>query len=110
VGELVEALARGDAAAMAAQFEEDGTARDAAGAEHAKRDGGLSRLFARLVEGGGLTLRQGGAADDGRICALEYTLVKGRGHAVEPRAGLLVLERGDSALLRSVRIYGDLEG
>ena len=52
---------------------------------------------------------QGATADDGRTCAFEYTLTKMNGRPVAPQAGLAVYERGDSGLLRALRVYDDLE-
>ena len=52
---------------------------------------------------------KGARADDGRICALEYTVVRVRGKNVPPQAGLAVYERGETGLLRSVRIYEDVD-
>jgi hypothetical protein len=107
---LLDALAKGDVATIGAQFEEDGAVRDRHGAEHAKSGGALRTFFARLVEGGGLELERGGGADDGRTCALEFTLVKAHGASTAPRAGLMTFERGDSGLVRALRMYGELEG
>jgi len=113
VGDFLDGLAKGDIAAIAAAFEADGSVRDARGLQHAKKDGALRTFFDALVAGGafggGLELERGGSADDGRTCAVEFTLVKARGSNVPPQAGLLLFERGDSGLLRSARLYGDLE-
>ena len=113
ISDFLDALAKGDVAAIAAAFEGDGSVRDARGLRHAKCDGALRAFFDGLIAGGafggGLELERGGSADDGRACAVEFTLVKARGTDVTPQAGLLVFERGDSGLLRSARLYGDLE-
>jgi len=113
IGEFLVGLAKGDIKAIEAAFEADGSVRDARGLQHAKTDGALRTFFDTLVAGGafggGLELEAGGSADDGRSCALEFTLVKARGSDVSPQAGLLLFERGDSGLLRSARLYGDLE-
>jgi hypothetical protein len=113
VGDFLAGLAKGDIKAIEAAFEADGSVRDARGLSHAKGDGALRTFFDTLVAGGafggGLEIELGGSADDGRSCALEFTLVKARGSDVAPQAGLLLFERGDSGLLRSARLYGDLE-
>ena len=54
-------------------------------------------------------MQMGASADDGRICALEYTVTKVAGKSVTPQAALLVYERGDSGLLRWVRRYDDID-
>ena len=59
--------------------------------------------------GAGIEVLKGARADDGRICALEYTVVRVRGKNVPPQAGLAVYERGESGLLRAVRIYEDVD-
>jgi hypothetical protein len=113
VVDFLGALAKGDIAGITAAFETEGSVRDARGLRHAKKDGELRAFFDALIAGGafggGLELERGGSADDGRSCAVEFTLVKARGSSVTPQAGLLMFERGDSGLLRSARLYGDLE-
>jgi hypothetical protein len=109
------ALSRGDADAIVANFENAGTLRDAAGVTHAKdgQEGGAMRtyydkLFAHGADGEpGLTLLKGARADDGRTCALEYTVTRLHGRDVSPQPGLAVYERGESGLLRAVRLYHD---
>ena len=108
----IAALRKADIATLVAGFEADGTLREARGVEHAKT-AGLEEFYKKLVAAGasnaGVEILKGGAADDGRTCALEYTLVKIHGKDVPPQAALAVYERGDSGLLRSLRIYDDLE-
>jgi hypothetical protein len=110
----LDALSRGDAAGVVASFEQGGTVRTADGATHAKVDpdgGPLATYYAQLVRGergaGGLQIRNNARADDGRTCALEYTVLRFRGSEVPPQAGLAVYERGESGLLRTVRVYDD---
>jgi hypothetical protein len=111
---FLNALAKGDASAVAVTFQADGAVRDPRGLQYATRDDALAGYIDGLVAGGafgaGLEVQRGGAADDGRTCALEYTLVRARGRDVPPQAGLMIFERGDTGLLRAVRLYGDLEG
>ena len=59
--------------------------------------------------GTGIEVLKGARADDGRICALEYTVVRVRGKNVPPQAGLAVYERGETGLLRAVRVYEDVD-
>lgn len=111
----LQALAKGDVQGIIESFENGGTLRDAEGATHVKEDGGglrthYERLFAQAAgSGGGFELLKGARADDGRTCALEYTVVRVRGKNVPPQAGLAVYERGESGLLRAVRVYEDVE-
>ena len=110
------ALARGDVGAIVASFENGGTLRDAAGQTYAKgEDGGALRSYYEKLfsvegrPGPGIEVLKGARADDGSLCALEYTVVRVRGKAVAPQAGLAVYERGESGLLRSVRVYEDVD-
>jgi hypothetical protein len=110
---FLDALATGDTRAVVATFQHDASVRDARGLQHGAKGGALEAFVDGLVAGGafggGLDLRRTGAADDGRTCALEYTLVRARGRDVEPQPGLMLFERGESGLLSALRIYGDLE-
>jgi hypothetical protein len=108
----LEALAKADLDGIVNGFESEGMMREARGLQH-KKEGDLRDFYDKLLAGGafggGIELLKGGAADDGRTCALEYTLVKMCGRDVPAQAGLAVYERGDSGLLRSLRVYDDLE-
>jgi len=108
IDDHLAALAKADVAAVMASFETDGARREARGIEQ-KKGAGLEEAYRTLLRDGGVELLKGGSADDGRTCALEYTLVKLHGKTVPPQAGLAVYERGDSGLLRSLRVYDDLE-
>ncbi|MGH7270786.1 MAG: hypothetical protein ACREJ3_10185 [Polyangiaceae bacterium] len=116
----IAALARGDAAAVVASFETGGMLRDAAGQSYLKEgDGGpLLSFYEKLLSNvkspvkdpaTGIEMLKGARADDGKICALEYTVVRIRAKAVAPQAGMAVYERGDSGLLRAVRVYEDID-
>jgi hypothetical protein len=123
VAAQLDALSRADIGAILASFEEGATLRDAAGETHVKTgDGGPLRAYyeklcavtagadaARTARGAGIEVLKGARADDGRICALEYTVVRVRGKNVPPQAGLAVYERGETGLLRAVRIYEDVD-
>lgn len=108
VSDHLDALKSGDVEKVLASFEVDGTMREARGLEHSKAID-LKAFYTKLLGGSGVVILKGGAADDGRTCALEYTLVRMAGRDVPPQAGLAVYERGDSGLIRSVRVYDDLE-
>ena len=109
------ALAKGDVDALLAGFDADGSMREARGLEHSKA-AGLREFYVKLLAGAGkpneargVEVLKCGSADDGRTCAFEYTLVKLGGRNVSPQAALAVYERGDSGLIRSLRVYDDLE-
>src|SRR5258708_1462340 len=113
----LDALSRGDVAGIVASFQIGATLRDSAGGTHAcvSRRGALQASYQRLstpdgARGGGVLLLKGARADDGRTCALEYTVVRVRGKDVAPQAGRAVYERGESGLLRSLPVYEDVEG
>jgi hypothetical protein len=119
VATQLDALARGDLAGVLASFENGAILRDAAGRNHVKEsdDGGALRAYYEAqcpsngpkTKGAGVEVLKGARADDGRICALEYTVVRVRGKNVPPQAGLAVYERGDTGLLRAVRVYEDVD-
>jgi len=106
------ALRLGDPDALVVGFEADGALRDGAGATHARANGKLREFYVRLLQS-----ERGGndwvpivrsSADDGRTCAIEYETEKLRGDETAPKEGLLVFERGDNGLFRSVRLYDEV--
>jgi hypothetical protein len=106
----LEALGKGDAAALVASFEETGSLRDAQGVTHPREGDKLTGHYRKLFgDKPGIEVLKGARADDGRTCALEYTVVRVHGKAVPPQAGLAVYERGESGLLHAVRVYEDIE-
>jgi hypothetical protein len=109
----IAALSKGDLAGIVATFEPGGTLRDPAGDRFVREgDGGsLKALYERLFTPGGcgIEMLNGARADDGSTCALEYTITKVHGKDVPPQAGLAVYERGESGLLKTARIYDDVE-
>jgi hypothetical protein len=106
----LEALAKGNLDGILASFENDGTLRDAEGTSYAKEGGALRTHYERLLAGqAGVEVLKGARADDGRTCALEYTVVRVHGKPVPPQAGLAVYERGESGLLKAVRVYEDVK-
>ena len=118
VAAQLDALSRADIGGVLASFENGAVLRDAAGDTHVKtgEGGPLRAFYERLcgtatagARGTGIELLKGARADDGRICALEYTVVRVHGKNVPPQAGLAVYERGETGLLRGVRVYEDVE-
>jgi hypothetical protein len=112
----LEALARGDLDAIVAAFQNGAAVRDPSGSFHSRGDAGgaLRAYYEKLLQGSGgdrvgVEILKGARADDGRTCALEYTVVRVHGKNVAPQAGLAVYERGESGLLSAVRVYEDLQ-
>jgi hypothetical protein len=108
----VDALKRGEPAALVATFDSTGSIREASGERHTGEEGlrrFYERLFGGAAIGSGVEVLKAGAADDGRTFALEYTLVRSRGRDVPPQAGLALYERSDTGLIRELRVYDDSE-
>jgi hypothetical protein len=109
------ALAKGDVPAIVASFEIGATLRNPAGEVFTREaDGGTlqafyQRLFGAPAGGGGVEVLNGGRADDGSTCAIEYTIVKVHGKGVPAQAGLAVYERSENGLLKAARVYEDAE-
>ncbi|MBV9950007.1 MAG: hypothetical protein JOZ69_24410 [Myxococcales bacterium] len=120
------ALTRGDLAALVASFEHGASLRDSAGKTFVKDDGAGGALRAyyekvlvsrgrlrpsaeppRVPPAVGIDLAKGARADDGRTCALEFTVTSAHGEGVAPQPGLAVYVRGESGLLRALRLYQD---
>lgn len=111
VGEYQRALAAGDTDAILATFEEDGYAREPAGAGYVHRGhDGLRSFYEQLFSnGGGIPLEHCGVIDDGRACALEYNVVRWGSTELTPQAGIAVYVRGDNGKLAAARIYDDAD-
>jgi len=101
VSTVVDALRTGDTETGAASFEDTGRIVDAHGNKHGKRDGQLRSFLDGL---GAIAVLVSGSADDGRTCCLETMIAHG-GRPAAP--AVLSLKRGDSGLLRELRIYWD---
>ncbi|MDB4944503.1 MAG: hypothetical protein JWP97_4037 [Labilithrix sp.] len=99
VGELLDALRRGDAEGVAAGLERGARLVDAAGGVHAHESGALA---AHLRERGAIDLEPLGSADDGRTACIEALLRRGND---APAPAFLAIERGDSGLVREIRLY-----
>lgn len=98
VAHVLEALRKGAVERVLAAFEESSRFVDPQGKAHAKRDGGM----ARFLSAGRIDLAPAGVADDGRTCVLEAAMTR-LGGEVEPVT--ISFERGDSGLLRELRLY-----
>lgn len=110
VKQYQRALRLGDVDAVVACFEEDAHAREPAGGEHVHRGhDGLRKFYGALFSsGGGIPLEHCSVTDDGVACAVEYNVVQWGRHVLPPQSGIAVYERGKSGLLKSARIYDDV--
>ena len=114
VAALLDALACSDLDAAVASLEETATLRAGDGTLYTRAAGNhsLPSYFLHLISvgsaPGAARIAKNARADDGRSCALEYTLTHLRGQEVEPSAGLAIYERGESGLLSAVRVYDDV--
>jgi len=111
IDEYQHALAAGDADAVVAAFEPDGYAREPAGGQYVHRGlDGLRGFYQFLFSnGGGIPLEHCSITDDGRVCALEYNVVRWGRTELAPQAGVAVYVRGESGKLAAVRIYDDVD-
>jgi hypothetical protein len=99
---VTDALKKGAVERVLAAFEEGARIVAPDGTNHAKRDGKMSRFISDL--GAGVELDVAGTADDGRTCGVEAMLHRARREAVP---AVLAFERGDTGLLRELRLYYD---
>lgn len=104
VAHVLEALRKGAVERVLSAFEEGSRWIDPLGRAHAKRDGAMAAFISRL--GTRVGLEPSGAADDGRTCCIEVLLTR-RLPSGEPELAALSFERGDSGLLRELRLYYD---
>jgi hypothetical protein len=111
VGEYQRALAAGDVEAIVACFEEDASLREPAGGEHVHRGTDALRALFTLFfsNGGGIPLEHCSLLDDGRLCLLEYDVVRWGATELPPQAGVAVYVRGPSGRLAAARIYDDVD-
>lgn len=100
VAHVVEALRRGAIERVLAAFEEGSRFVDPAGRSHTKKDGQMAAYLASV--GNRLDVAAGGVADDGRTCCVEVALTRPERDA---EAAALAFDRGDSGLLRELRLY-----
>jgi hypothetical protein len=101
VAHVLEAVRKGAVERVLSAFEEASRWIDPAGRAHSKRDGMMATLISELS--GRLDLVPAGAADDGRTCCVEAVVRQKPNDDPEPAA--LSFERGDSGLLRELRLY-----
>jgi hypothetical protein len=111
VAEYQLALAAGDVKAIVAAFEPDGYAREPAGGRYVHRGADRLRAFyERLFSNdGGIPLEHCAVIDDGRVCVLEYNVVRWGKAELPPEAGVAVYVRGQSGKLAAARIYDDTD-
>lgn len=98
VTRALDGLRQGAHEPLLATFEEGSRIVDSRGASHAKRDGAMASFLATQ---GAFDLTPTGAADDGRHCFVEA--IKRSGTRSDLAA--LTFERGESGLLRELRLY-----
>jgi hypothetical protein len=97
---VADALKKGAVERVLAAFEEGARVVAPDGSSHPKRDGKMSRFISDL--GAGVDLEVAGIADDGRTCGVEAILHLARR---EPAPAVLAFARGDTGLLRELRLY-----
>ncbi len=98
---IVDNLRRGLVHDALAKFEERGRLIDTNGRTHQRNDGALSAFLTGFV-----ALDVFGTAEDSRTSCIEAVVTRsGRGANVESKPTLLAFERGDSGLVRELRIY-----
>ncbi len=98
VTHVLESLRAGAIERVVAGFEEHARVIDASGQPHAKRGGAMSDFFSNTL--GPFDMVPAGVADDGRSCAIEGLRARAEHEAVA-----VTFERGDSGLVRELRLY-----
>lgn len=99
VDSILAGLRKGAVEQALAGFEEGSRVVDPSGRAHGKADGAMGSFFSDLGE---LDVTVGGSADDGRTVCIEANVTRpGR----EPAPVMLAFERGDSGLIRELRVY-----
>jgi SnoaL-like domain len=110
IAEYQRALAAGNVDAIVSTFEPDAYVRESAVGDsvlsgvESLRDG-YARAFSN---GGGISIEHCAVVDDGRVCALEYNVVRRGDTEVPPEAAAAVHVRGQSGRLAAVRNYDDI--
>jgi hypothetical protein len=102
VAHVIDALRKGAVERDLAAFEEASRFVDPTGKAYTKRDGAMESFISAI--GGRLDLVPAGAADDGRHCCIEAIVTRPRPFR-EPEPAAMTFERGDSGLLRELRLY-----
>ncbi|MBX3206875.1 MAG: hypothetical protein KF764_17525 [Labilithrix sp.] len=105
VAHVLEALRKGAVERVLSAFEESSRFVDPAGKSHPKRDGSMASFIAK-IGGGRLELVPAGVADDGRTCCVEAVATpQGTARRNDAESVAMSFERGDSGLLRELRLY-----
>jgi hypothetical protein len=65
--------------------------------------------YGRALTGGDVELEACNLVDDGRVCALEYNLVRWGGTPVAPQAGVAIYVRDERGELTAARRYDDAD-
>jgi hypothetical protein len=99
---VLDALRKGAVERVLAAFEENSRFVDPTGKAYNKRDGAMGNWVSDV--GSRLQFAPCGAADDGRNCCVEAVITRTR-PAGDPEPAALTFERGDSGLLRELRLY-----
>jgi hypothetical protein len=101
VAHVLDALRKGAVERVLSAFEEASRFVDPLGHVHTKRDGAMASFVSEI--GRRMELSPAGSADDGRTCCVEAVLTWRP--VQDPEPGALSFERGDSGLLRELRLY-----
>jgi hypothetical protein len=101
VAHVLEALRKGAVERVLAAFEDSSRFVDPTGKHHEKRDGSMASFISNVR----IELVPAGAADDGRTCAIEGAVLRQHPLAQESEPAAMSFERGDSGLLRELRLY-----
>jgi hypothetical protein len=111
VAEYQRLLAAGEVDAIVATFEPDAYVREPAGGQHVHAGHDGLRAFYDLLfsNAGGIPLQHCALIDDGRVCLLEYNVVRWGKTELLPQAGVAVYVRGESGKLAAARIYDDVD-
>ena len=102
VSHVLEALRKGAVERVLAAFEETSRFVSPTGRSYTKRDGAMAD-FVDII-GGRIDVVPTGTADNGRTCCIE-AIVTRRPPLEESEPAALSFERGDSGLLRELRLY-----
>lgn len=99
VDSILGGLRKGSVEQVLLGFEEGSRVVDPSGGVHGKADGTMGTFFAALGE---LDVELAGAADDGRTVCVEANVTRPKREVVPT---LLAFERGESGLIRELRVY-----
>lgn len=102
VAHVLDAFRKGAVERVLAAFEESSRFVDPRGKAHPKRDGSMASFISTI--GDRIELDPAGVADDGRNCCIEAVVTR-LGPLQDPEPAALSFERGDSGLLRELRLY-----